>query len=180
MSAQAFTMPKRPLTFLITGSSSGFGLSLVRIAQAAGHNVIATSRNPSRTPELVEEVESKGGKWLALDVTDLNSGKFIENLEAGGTHIDVLINNAGWSLFAPIETSTEQEVRDQMEVVYFGPIRLIRAVLPYMRTRRFGVVANISSGASLEGQPSMGAYAGGKAGLDGKQSFQEQTIVDRC
>lgn len=57
-----------------------------------------------------------------------------------------------------------------METMYFGPLRLIRAVLPYMRERRYGVIVNMSSGASLEGTFTMGAYAGAKAGLDGMLS----------
>ncbi|KAI8947770.1 NAD(P)-binding protein [Xylaria longipes] len=158
--------PTKKLTWLITGCSSGFGLSLVRIVQAGGHKVIATSRNPSRTPELVKEVESKGGKWLRLDVTDPSSGAIVDDLEKAGEQIDVLINNAGFSIYAPIETITEDEIRAQMEAMYFGPLRLIRAVLPYQRKRKSGVIANFSSGAALEAQGSMGAYAGAKGGLD--------------
>ncbi|KAJ8120613.1 hypothetical protein ONZ43_g2721 [Nemania bipapillata] len=156
----------KKLTWLITGCSSGFGLSLVRIAQAGGHTVIATSRNPSKTPELVHEVESKGGKFMRLDVDDKASGKIVDQLEESGVHIDVLINNAGYCIYAPIETITEEEIRAQMETMYFGPLRLIRAVLPHQRQRKFGIIANFSSGAALEGQASMGAYAGAKGGLD--------------
>lgn len=162
-----FTTPKRHLTWLITGCSSGFGLSLTRIVQAGGHKVIATSRNPSRTPELVTEVEGKGGRWLQLDVDSPDSANVIEQLEASGQGIDVLVNNAGFSVFAPIEICTEEEIRTQMESMYFGPLRLIRAVLPHMRKRRFGVITNFSSGAALEGNETMGSYAGAKAGLDG-------------
>ncbi|KAI0517960.1 hypothetical protein F5B22DRAFT_86029 [Xylaria bambusicola] len=155
------------LTWLITGCSSGLGLSLVRTVQANGHKVIATSRDPSRTPDLVKEVESKGGRWLALDVNDRSSGQVIEGLEKSGERIDVLVNNAGYSIHAPVETFTEDEVRAQMETMYFGPLRLIRAVLPYQRERKFGIIVNCSSGAALGGMGSMGAYAGAKAGLDG-------------
>ena len=162
-----FTTPKKQLTWLITGCSSGFGLSLTRIAQAGGHAVIATSRNPSRTPDLVAEVESKGGKWLQLDVDSPNSAQVIEDLEKSGQEIDVLVNNAGFSIFGPIETFIEDEIRAQMESMYFGPLRLIQTVLPHMRKRRFGIIVNMSSGAALEGRDSMGAYAGAKAGLDG-------------
>ncbi|KAK3172009.1 hypothetical protein OEA41_004093 [Lepraria neglecta] len=162
-----FTTPKKQLTWLITGCSSGFGLSLTRIAQAGGHTVIATSRNPSRTPELVAEVEGKGGKWLQLDVASPNSAQVIEDLEKSGQEIDILVNNAGFSIYAPIETFAEDEIRAEMESMYFGPLRLIRAVLPHMRKRRFGVIVNMSSGAALEARDSMGAYAGAKAGLDG-------------
>lgn len=162
-----FIMASRKLTWLITGCSSGFGLSLTRAAQAGGHKVIATSRNPSRTPELVAEIERKGGKWVQLDVDSPQSGEVITELEKGGEQIDVLVNNAGYSIYAPIETVTEEEMRSQMETMYFGPLRLIRAVLPHMRQRRSGVIVNMSSGASLDGIPTMGVYAGAKAGLDG-------------
>ncbi|KAL4744590.1 hypothetical protein BDW72DRAFT_199440 [Aspergillus terricola var. indicus] len=159
-------MATTKLTWLITGCSSGFGLSLTRAAQAGGHKVIATSRNPSLTPDLVAEVESKGGKWIKLDVDSRDSGDVITKLERGGDHIDVLVNNAGYSIYAPIETVEEEEVRTQMETMYFGPLRLIRAVLPHMRQRKSGVIVNMSSGASLDGIPTMGVYAGAKAGLD--------------
>ena len=135
--------------------------------QAGGHRVIATSRNPSRTPELVKEVEEKGGKWLQLDVDSPDSASVIEKLEASGQGIDVLVNNAGFSVFAPIEICTEEEIRAQMESMYFGPLRLIRALLPHMRKRCFGVITNFSSGAALEGNETMGSYAAAKAGLDG-------------
>ncbi|KAJ5977894.1 Short-chain oxidoreductase [Penicillium viridicatum] len=159
-------MATTKLTWFITGCSSGFGLSLTRAAQAGGHKVIATSRNPSRTPELVAEIESKGGKWVQLDLDSRDSGDIITELESHGNHIDVLVNNAGYSIYAPIETVNEEEVRAQMETMYFGPLRLIRAVLPHMRQRKSGVIVNMSSGASLDGIPTMGVYASAKAGLD--------------
>ncbi|MCJ1401321.1 hypothetical protein MMC11_004533 [Xylographa trunciseda] len=162
-----FTTPKKQLTWLITGCSSGFGLSLTRIAQAGGHTVIATSRNPSRTPDLVAEVEGRGGKWLQLDVDSPTSAQVVEDLEKSGQEIDVLVNNAGYSIHSPIESFTEEEVRAQIESMYFGPLRLIRAAIPHMRKRRFGVIVNMSSGAALEGRDTMGAYAGAKAALDG-------------
>ncbi|KAI1801159.1 putative short-chain oxidoreductase [Daldinia bambusicola] len=172
-----FTKLKEKLTWLITGCSSGFGLSLTRIALDNGHTVIATSRNPSRTPELVAEVESKGGKWLKLDVNDHNSPEVIEELERSGVEIDVLVNNAGHSVLIPVELATEDEIRSQMETMYFGPLRLIRAVVPHMRKRRFGVIVNISSGASLEGRDTMGPYAGAKAGLDGITRVLAQEVA---
>jgi len=77
------------------------------------------------------------------------------------------VNNAGFCVFSPIETSTEDEIRSQMESMYFSPLRLIRAVVPHMRKSRFGIIVNMSSGAALDGNSSMGGYAGAKAGLDG-------------
>ncbi|KAL2148864.1 hypothetical protein VTH82DRAFT_1550 [Thermothelomyces myriococcoides] len=175
--ATTFTTPKRPLTWLITGCSSGFGLSLARLVQSSGHKLIATSRNPARTPDLVAEVEKAGGKWLALDVDDKDSAKVIEKLEASGQEIDILVNNAGYSIYAPAESFTEEEVRAQTETVYFGPYRLIRAVLPYMRQRRFGVIVNMSSGAALEGRDSMSVYAAAKAALDGLSRVMAKEVA---
>ena len=161
------TSTSRNLTWLVTGCSSGFGLSLARIIQANGHKLIATSRNPSSTPELVKEVEAHGGKWVSLDVTSANTPDIISQLEQSGEHIDVLVNNAGFCKFAPIETAEDGDIRQQFETIYLGPLRLIKAVIPFMRSRQFGLVINLSSGAAVDGNPTMGPYAGAKAALDG-------------
>ena len=178
MSSGNATSPKR-LTWLITGSSSGIGLELVRQAQDNGHFVIATSRNPSRTPELVSEVESKGGRWIRLDVDESECANVIHDLERDGYAIDVLVNNAGFSIHGAAESFTEAEVRAQMETLYFGPYRLTRAAVPYMRKRRSGMVTQISTGAALEGRPSMGIYAASKAALEGG-TCQRKTPVMFC
>ncbi|TGJ78337.1 hypothetical protein E0Z10_g10422 [Xylaria hypoxylon] len=160
------TKTSKPLTWLITGSSSGFGLALTRLAQAKGHNVIATSRNPNRTPELVNEVVGRGGRWMQLELDDLESDRIIDGLEAEGTHIDVLINTAAMGISGPLESFTEAEARRQMDTNFFGPYRLVRAVTPYMRKRRSGMIVNFSSGAGLEAMNSLGVYGASKAALD--------------
>lgn len=158
------------LTWLITGAASGFGLELARLAQANGHRVIATSRSPQKVPELVAEIEDNGGRWLSLDVDDPQGASVIEKLESEGVTIDILVNNAGWSIHGPAESFTEDEVRRQMETIFFGPYRLIRAVLPHMRRRKRGLILNIGSGAGVSGRESMGIYAAGKAAMDGEQA----------
>lgn len=155
------------LTWFITGAASGFGLELTRLTLANGHNVIATSRNPQKVPDLVSEIEKKGGRWLTLDVDDPQGGSVIEKLEAEGTQIDILVNNAGWSIHGPAESFSEDEARRQMETVFFGPYRLIRAAVPHMRQRRRGLILNIGSGAGVRGRESMGIYAASKAAMDG-------------
>lgn len=173
--APTFTIPNRTLTWLITGCSSGLGLAIARQVQAAGHTVIATSRTPSRTPELVAEITqhpATPGKWLTLDLDAPSCGSIITDLEeTHGVAVDVLVNNAGWSIHAPVEQFTEEEVRAQFETVFFGPYRLTRVAVAGMRKRRFGVVVNISSGASLEGRDSMGVYAASKAAFDSKSNI---------
>ena len=168
-----------PLTWFITGASSGFGLALTRLALSNGHKVIATSRDPSRNPNLVAEVESQGGRWLALDVDDQDSGSLIRDLEhRQNTAIDILVNNAGWSIHGPAESFSEEEVRRQMETIYFGPYRLIRAVLPQMRMRRRGLILTISTGASVNGRDSMGIYGASKAAMDSKLTHNHWDYLD--
>lgn len=162
-----FTTPQRPLTWLITGCSSGLGLAIARQAQSNGHKVIATSRNPGKTPALVQEIESKGGNWTQLDLDDPNNGSVIDLLEAESHQIDVLVNNAGFALLQVAEHIREDEVRAQFETVFFGPYRITRAVLPYMRRRRFGIIVNISTGSSLEARETMAVYGAAKAAFDG-------------
>lgn len=165
-----FQVPKRPLTWVITGCSSGFGIELVRIAQANGHFVIATSRNPSRTPDLVSEVEAKGGKWLRLDVDDADSAAVLEAVERDGHAIDVLVNNAGFGLYGCAEQFADHEVRRQFETLFFGPSRLSRAAVRHMRERRFGIIVNISSAAAIYHVPTMSIYGAAKAALDSETS----------
>jgi NAD(P)-dependent dehydrogenase (short-subunit alcohol dehydrogenase family) len=169
-----FAKPSRPLTWLITGCSSGLGLALTREVQRHGHTVIATSRRPFQTPDLVAEIEANGGEWHALDVDDVcAAGALVEKLEASGYRIDVLVNNAGYILFGTVEQSSDEERRRQMETMYFGPSRLIQVLVPYMRERRFGIIANISTGAALDGPGGMAGYAAAKAALDGISCFQQ-------
>lgn len=164
-----YSVPSRPLTWLITGSSSGLGLALTRTIQAHGHTVIATSRTPSRTPELVAEVESHGGEWLPLDLTSASSAEaLVDSLKAKGKHVDVLVNNGGSIAFGVMEQLDDQDLRNQLELLYVGPSRLIRAFLPAMREQRFGSIVNISTGAAVDGNEGMGAYAAAKGALDGE------------
>ncbi|KAK8135977.1 hypothetical protein PG984_003917 [Apiospora sp. TS-2023a] len=162
-----YTIPARPLIWLITGCSSGFGLALARVVRSQGHRVIATSRNPSKTPELVSEFNgAEGCRWETLDIDAPDSGSLIKKLEDEGVQIDVLVNNAGWALYGAAEHFTEEEVRRQFDTLLFAPFRLTRAVMPYMRARQFGIIVNISSASSLASLPAMSIYGGAKAGLD--------------
>jgi NAD(P)-dependent dehydrogenase (short-subunit alcohol dehydrogenase family) len=99
------TPPSSPVWF-ITGCSSGFGLSLATLALKAGHKVIATSRNPSSTPDLVSQVEKLGGKWLKLDVISPDATSVLGQAIALYGKIDILVNNAGYALLGAFETLT--------------------------------------------------------------------------
>jgi NAD(P)-dependent dehydrogenase (short-subunit alcohol dehydrogenase family) len=95
--------PTPPIWF-ITGSSSGLGLALTLYALRAGHRVIATSRNPSKTPDLVTEVQALGGVWLALDLATPELDDQISKVfEVYGYVPDVVVNCAGYAAIGVCE-----------------------------------------------------------------------------
>ena len=127
------------------------------VSQADGYSVIATSRNLSRTPELVAEIEGKGGQWSQLSMNSTNSAQVIKVLEKSGHEIDVLADNAGYCIYAHLDTFAKGKIRVEMESMSFGPLCLIRGVLPHMRRRWFDIIVKMSSGAALEARDNAGA-----------------------
>jgi NAD(P)-dependent dehydrogenase (short-subunit alcohol dehydrogenase family) len=142
------------------------GVEFARAALAAGHNVVATGRNPDTVRSAVGEHENL--LVTALDVTDSHSA---EDAAAAAIDrfggIDVLVNNAGSFLAGFFEEITTEQVRSQIETNLFGPMTVTRAVLPVMRRQRSGLVVSISSGAGVIGSPSGSAYAASKFALEG-------------
>ena len=153
-------------TWLITGAGRGMGVEFARAALAAGHNVVATGRNPDTVRSAVGEHENL--LVTALDVTDPHSA---EDAAAAAVErfgrIDVLLNNAGSFLAGFFEELTTEQVRAQIETNLFGPMTVTRAVLPVMRRQRSGLVISISSGAGVIGSPHGSAYAASKFALEG-------------
>ena len=139
-----------------------------------GDKVIASSRNPSKTPDLVSAVEKLGGHWIKLDVTSSDAGmqvvSAVQSLHpsASSSGLDlVLVNNAGYSLLGVIEDLSDTECRQQFDTNFFAPLNIARAVLPLMRAQKCGTIVNISSVAGLDGLPSTGLYAASKFALEG-------------
>ncbi|RYP05231.1 hypothetical protein DL764_003938 [Monosporascus ibericus] len=161
---------KKPLTWLITGSSNGFGLALTRYVLTTGDNVIAASRNPAKTPELVKEVEAQAnGRWVALDVS-WSQDKIKEVIDHAETlfdgGIDVVVNNAAYSLLGAVEDVHEDRAKVQFETNFWGPVHICNAVLPHMRGRGRGTIANISSLLGVTTWPAMGFYSASKFALE--------------
>jgi NAD(P)-dependent dehydrogenase (short-subunit alcohol dehydrogenase family) len=130
-------------TVLITGASSGFGRETVKLFQQKGWNVIATMRSPEKETALTT---LRDVLVTRLDVTDKAS---IASAVVEGTHmfggIDVLVNNAGYGTLGALEAASDDVIRQQFEVNFFGLIDVVKAVLPGMRARRSGVIVNVSS-----------------------------------
>jgi NAD(P)-dependent dehydrogenase (short-subunit alcohol dehydrogenase family) len=151
---------------MITGCSTGFGRELARQLLARGFRVVVTARDPATIRDLAE-AHPKTALPLALDVTKKPE---IERavLESGRTFggIDVLVNNAGYGYYAPVEEGDEAAVRRMFETNFFGLVALTRAVLPSMRARKSGCIVNISSVGGLVAFPGSGYYAATKFAVE--------------
>lgn len=151
---------------LITGAGRGMGVDIAKAALAAGHQVVATGRNP----EAVAHAVGASDHLLTerLDVTDPASARAAVHaaIDRFG-RIDVLINNAGNFFAGFFEEISAEDFRGQVETNLFGPLNVTRAVLPIMRAQRSGLVVTISSTAGIAGQEFCTAYAAAKFGLEG-------------
>jgi NAD(P)-dependent dehydrogenase (short-subunit alcohol dehydrogenase family) len=145
---------------LITGGSSGIGRSIGEFLLTKNYCVYGTSRNPERC-------ESSKFPILKLDVTqqDTIDSCVATVLEKEGK-LDVLVNNAGVGITGPIEETPEVEMKRNFDINFFGPIRMIKAVLPQMRSQSSGLIINITSIAGYMGLPYRGIYSSSKAALE--------------
>lgn len=146
-------------TVLITGCSSGFGLATARYFLEHDWNVVATMREP------MADVlpDSPRLRVLALDVTDADS---IAHAVAAAGPIDVLVNNAGQGALGAFEGITMDRVRTLFETNTLGTIALTQAVLPQFRSRRAGVIVNVTSAVTLLPLPLLAVYSASKAAVN--------------
>ncbi|MFF4819776.1 oxidoreductase [Kitasatospora sp. NPDC001309] len=153
--------------WLITGANSGFGQAIAEAALAAGDTVVAAARRPEA---LAEPAAAHPGRLVPvrLDVTDQEQilAVVAETVQRHG-RIDVLVNNAGRGVIGAVEETTDAELRDLMELHFFGPAALTRAVLPHMRARGAGAVVQMSSMGGRFSFPGVGAYSATKFALEG-------------
>lgn len=154
-------------TWLITGCSSGLGRSIARAVLEQGDQAVVTARNLEKLQEFTRDYP-KTALRVSLDVTDQNS---IEQAVAAAQEqfgtIDVLVNNAGYGYRAAVEEGDPKDTEQLFQTNFWGPIALIKAVLPGMRTRNSGAIINISSIAALRTSPGSGYYAASKCALEG-------------
>ena len=151
-------MIRKNAVWLVTGCSKGLGRALAQQALAAGYRVVVTAR---RVSDVSDVIEQHGDRALAaaLDVTRRDQIRaVVEAAEERFGGVDVLVNNAGYGYFGAIEEGEEDDVRAMFETNVFGPVNLLKAVLPGMRERKRGHVVNISSVGGLVTYPAVGYY----------------------
>jgi NAD(P)-dependent dehydrogenase (short-subunit alcohol dehydrogenase family) len=155
-----------PRAWMITGTSSGFGLALARAALAAGDRVVATARHPETLDGLIDEARDRVIA-ARLDVTEPSqiAAAVAAALERFG-RIDVLVNNAGYGSVGALEEIDIDELKTLHETMFVGPVRLAQAVLPAMRKRRTGTIVQMSSMGGQLAPPGFGAYCSAKFALE--------------
>ena len=144
----------------ITGASSGIGKSIGEFLHAKGFIVYGTSRNPDR-------ITDSQFPLLALDVRNKESiTKAIDAILQQSGRIDVVINNAGVGITGPIEEIPTEKIKNNFETNLFGPIEVMKAALPFMRSQKSGLIINITSIAGYMGLPYRGIYSASKGALE--------------
>jgi NAD(P)-dependent dehydrogenase (short-subunit alcohol dehydrogenase family) len=156
--------PVTTAPILITGCSSGIGHASAVALHRAGFRVYATARRPESIADLAE----MGIRTVALDVTDEASMvAAVKKIEDQDGPIGVLINNAGYGLYGPVEQASMDEVRRQFETNFFGLVRLTQLVLPGMRTGKAGRILNVSSMGGRITLPGGAFYHASKYAVEG-------------
>lgn len=155
---------------LITGCSSGIGLSTSVALARSGYTTYASMRDLSKSKLLqsILEKEKLPISIIQLDVTqDKSVTRAIKDIIGKSGRIDILVNNAGFGITGAFEDLTVDEIKQQFETNFFGLIRVTQGVLPYMRSQHSGVIVNISSGLGRFGVATNSAYASSKFAVEG-------------
>ncbi|WP_292991926.1 SDR family oxidoreductase [Mycobacterium sp.] len=166
--------PEGPLVgrhVIITGASSGIGRAASIAVAERGAVVFALARNADALDDLVTEIRANGGRAYAFtcDVTDSGSVEHtVKDILGRFGHVDYLVNNAGRSIRRSVVNQTDRlhDYERVMAVNYFGAVRMVLALLPHWRERRFGHVVNVSSAGVQARSPKYSAYLPTKAALD--------------
>ena len=146
---------------LITGGSTGLGKAIGIFLKQKGFEVYGTTRDPSRYPDFNDF------RLVALDVRNTDSiSEAVQTIISEQGQIDVLVNNAGVGITGPLEEIPEDEIRNHFSVNFYGPVEVIRSVLPQMRQQGSGLIINVTSIAAYMGLPYRSIYSASKAALE--------------
>lgn len=163
--------PLRGRAVLVTGASSGIGAATARQVAERGATVLLVARREDRLRAVATRIEAGGGSayTYACDLTDAEAvDALVTRVLAEHGQVDYLVNNAGRSIRRSLELSYDRfhDVERTMAINYFGPVRLILALMPSMREQRFGHVVNVLTWGVQVKAPKFSAYIASKTALD--------------
>jgi NAD(P)-dependent dehydrogenase (short-subunit alcohol dehydrogenase family) len=154
--------------WFITGAGSGIGTGIAKAALRAGDRVVATGRNLDKVRGAYRDVAPENIAFIQLDVADEARAKAaVDEAVKQFGRIDVVVNNAGYSLLGNFEEMTTAEIQRQFAANFYGVMYVMRAVLPAMRKQRSGHIINISSVAGVVGLKHCAAYGATKFAVEG-------------
>src|ERR687895_1174223 len=170
MSTRKLTKEQEKIA-VVTGSSSGVGFETSLLLAKNGFRTYATVRNLHKA-KAMRNISGKGELPIRVVELDVNSDRSVEDaidrINDESKRIDVLVNNAGYSLFGALEDLSMDEIKAQFETNLFGAIRVMKAVLPIMRKQQLGTIVNVSSVGGRVGFPTFAAaYSGTEFALEG-------------
>lgn len=151
-------------TIFITGASTGIGKATAVYFAAEGWNVIATMRKPENEKELKLLANVT---LLPLDVTNAEQIKEVTQQVLAQYQVDVVFNNAGYTLLGALEATTDEQLVQQMNTNFFGVVRVTQAFIPYFRERGSGLFITTGSSAGLAGFPVSSMYDASKWAIEG-------------
>ncbi|EOA87696.1 hypothetical protein ACJQWK_02215 [Exserohilum turcicum] len=156
-----------PRVFLITGCSTGFGEELVKVVLEKGDYVVATARNSSKLA--FDRANDANSLFADLDVTKQDSiDKAFDAAVKKFNRVDVVVNNAGYGLMGPFETLSENQIRQQMDINFFGLINVTRKAMETMRDLKTGgVIQQVTSIGGQIGVPNFSIYCASKWAVEG-------------
>jgi NAD(P)-dependent dehydrogenase (short-subunit alcohol dehydrogenase family) len=154
--------------WFITGAGSGIGAGAARAALKAGDRVVATGRNVQKVRNALRDVASENLEVLQLDVSEeAQATRAVDQAVKRFGRIDVVLNNAGYSLLGNFEELGTQDVERQFGTSFWGVMYMMRAALPVMRKQRSGHFNNMSSVAGVVGLKHCSAYGAAKFAVEG-------------
>lgn len=154
--------------WFITGAGSGIGAGTVRAALQAGDHVVATGRNVQKLRNALRVVAGENLDVLQLDVSDeAQAAAVVGQAVQKFGRIDVVVNNAGYSLLGNFEELETRDIERQLATNFWGVLHVMRAALPVMRKQRSGHIINISSVAGVVGLKHCSAYGASKFAVEG-------------